>query len=118
MSSQPDTKEDQPSTFAHLEHDPRSDTGQDASAEERALLRKIDMRLVPCVWIMYLMSYVGSYLVIWRVTVLLLRYPISFFKYILTGHFCSSIEVTSAMLIRLDRSNSRVPIRLEQKLIQ
>ena len=25
--------------------------------EERALLRKIDMRLVPSVWIMYLLSY-------------------------------------------------------------
>lgn len=56
MSSQPDTK-GEPTT--HLENGPRTDPGQDASAEERALLRKIDMRLVPCVWIMYLMSYVS-----------------------------------------------------------
>jgi hypothetical protein len=60
MSNQLDTKEGHASTSAHLEAGPRSDTGQDASAEERALLRKIDMRLVPCVWIMYLMSYVST----------------------------------------------------------
>lgn len=60
MSGQGDTKEEQPSTSAHLENGPRSDNGQDASAEERALVRKIDMRLVPCVWIMYLMSYVSA----------------------------------------------------------
>lgn len=27
---------------------------------ERALLRKIDFRLIPCVWFMYLLSYVSS----------------------------------------------------------
>ncbi|POS71823.1 phthalate transporter [Diaporthe helianthi] len=57
MSNQLDAKEEQSSTSAHLEAGPQSDAGQDGSAEERALLRKIDMRLVPCVWIMYLMSY-------------------------------------------------------------
>lgn len=60
MSGQGDTKEEPPSTSAHLEDGPRADTGQNASAEERALLRKIDMRLVPCVWIMYLLSYVST----------------------------------------------------------
>lgn len=34
----------------HLEIDPE---------KERALLRKIDFRLVPCVWFMYLLSYVS-----------------------------------------------------------
>lgn len=28
---------------------------------ERALLRKIDFRLIPCVWFMYLLSYVSSF---------------------------------------------------------
>lgn len=59
MSGQVETKEEHPSTFNHVEDGPRSDTGQDA--DERALLRKIDMRLVPCVWIMYLMSYVSLF---------------------------------------------------------
>lgn len=95
MSGQPDTKEDQPSTFAHLENDPQSDTGQDASAEERALLRKIDMRLVPCVWVMYLMSYVSTPA---HGGLLLMGHSVSLPKYLLTGYFPSSIEVISAML--------------------
>lgn len=28
--------------------------------KERALLRKIDYRLIPCVWFMYLLSYVSA----------------------------------------------------------
>lgn len=95
MSGQVDTKEGQPSTSAHLENGPRSDTGQDASAEERALLRKIDMRLVPCVWIMYLMSYVSTLM---HDGLQLVAYPTSFPRYLLTGDYCSSIEATSAML--------------------
>lgn len=81
MSGQGDTKEEQPSTSAHLEDGPRSDTGQAASAEERALLRKIDMRLVPCVWIMYLLSYVSTLM---HDGLQLVAYPISFPRYLLT----------------------------------
>ena len=30
----------------------------DRKAEEKALVRKIDITLLPCIWIMYLLSYV------------------------------------------------------------
>lgn len=87
MSGQGETKEDRPSTFAHVEDGPRSDTGHDASAEERALLRKIDLRLVPCVWIMYLMSYVSTGL-------------------LLAGHLTSFPKIlTDWQRLQLDRSN-------------
>ena len=29
----------------------------DRKAEEKALVRKIDITLLPCIWIMYLLSY-------------------------------------------------------------
>ena len=29
----------------------------DSKAEEKALVRKIDLTLLPCIWIMYLLSY-------------------------------------------------------------
>jgi hypothetical protein len=29
----------------------------DRKAEEKALVRKIDLTLLPCIWIMYLLSY-------------------------------------------------------------
>lgn len=32
-------------------------TDMDRVREEKALVRKIDIRLLPCIWIMYLLSY-------------------------------------------------------------
>lgn len=114
MSGQVETKEDRPSTFAHVEDGPRSDTGHDASAEERALLRKIDMRLVPCVWIMYLMSYVSTGLS-------LVGYLTSFPK-ILTGWKLLQLDrsnignayTVSIYPIQADRES---PVKIEQDLI-
>jgi hypothetical protein len=35
----------------------------DRAAEEKALVRKIDISLLPCIWIMYLLSYMDVRLV-------------------------------------------------------
>jgi hypothetical protein len=34
-----------------------TETDADRVAEEKALVRKIDIALLPCIWIMYLLSY-------------------------------------------------------------
>ena len=34
-----------------------TETDVDRVAEEKALVRKIDIALLPCIWIMYLLSY-------------------------------------------------------------
>lgn len=34
-----------------------TETDADRAAEEKALVRKIDIALLPCIWIMYLLSY-------------------------------------------------------------
>lgn len=34
-----------------------TETDADRAAEEKALVRKIDLTLLPCIWIMYLLSY-------------------------------------------------------------
>lgn len=40
----------------HIEDGQRMEIDEE---KERALLRKIDYRLIPCVWFMYLLSYVS-----------------------------------------------------------
>lgn len=54
MTKQPASKDQIPTTIqVENSHEQEIDP-----EKERALLRKIDVRLVPCVWFMYLLSYV------------------------------------------------------------
>lgn len=56
MSESLGTQKEAMSTSNHVEDGRDLDISPEA---ERALLRKIDYRLIPCVWFMYLLSYVS-----------------------------------------------------------
>lgn len=58
MSQSLDTQKEAMSTSNHIENGRDVEIDPDA---ERALLRKIDYRLIPCVWFMYLLSYVSNF---------------------------------------------------------
>lgn len=58
MSESLSTQKEAMSNSQHVEN------GRDLEIDpeaERALLRKIDFRLIPCVWFMYLLSYVSTF---------------------------------------------------------
>lgn len=57
MSEHPERRAEDASTSLQLEYRESDEFSKD---EERALLRKIDRRLIPCVWIMYLLSYAST----------------------------------------------------------
>lgn len=56
MTEPPRALKDDMSTSVHVEEGQRAEIDAE---KERALLRKIDFRLIPCVWFMYLLSYVS-----------------------------------------------------------
>lgn len=65
MDSKPEIAHLEKPEFTHLENGLAGERGassiasfQRGSAEERALVRKIDLRLLPMLWVMYIFNYI------------------------------------------------------------